>query len=114
MPPARPLAAAALLCALAACGATRAARTLVNDVREESLTGRCADVMQRAFPGGEIEVTRQETVPEQTQSIATSVIAVEGTRKLARDSTLLREVAVECRFNDGILTGFRWTKGPLR
>jgi hypothetical protein len=25
-----------------------------------------------------------------------------------------RDVAVECRFEDNILTGFRWTAGPLQ
>jgi hypothetical protein len=71
--------------------------------------------MQQAFPGGGIEVTKTALVPEATRSIATSVVAAQGSRKeVAPGSMPLRDVAVECRFDDGILTGFRWTKGPLR
>jgi hypothetical protein len=99
-------AAALLLFTLAACGVR---------VREEAETARCGDLMRQAFPGGEIEVTKTTVLPVETPSIATIVVAAEGTRKnVAPNGLPLREVAVECRFNDGILTGFRWTKGPLR
>ena len=102
------------LLALAACNPF-AAWDPLSKVREESLAERCGDVMQQAFPGGEITVTKTAVVPVETQSIATIVTAAEGVRKeLPATSPLLREVAVECRFNDGILTSFRWTKGPLR
>ncbi|MGO8915846.1 MAG: hypothetical protein ACLQJR_08060 [Stellaceae bacterium] len=103
-----PLAAALLPLALAAC-------SLIASVREETPTGRCGEFMQQAFPGGDITVTKTAVVPVETQSIATIVAAAEGTRKnVAPNGVPLREVAVECRFNEGILTGFRWTKGPLR
>ncbi len=101
-------AAALLLLALAACDT-------MKKVREQSLTDRCADLMEQAFPGGDIEVTKTAVVPVETQSIATVVVAAEGTRKkVAPSGVPLGEVAVECRFDEGILTGFRWTKGPLR
>ena len=104
----RPLAAAALLLALAACGSLR-------KVQEPSLAQRCGDAMQAAFPGGEIEVTGQHPVARAMPSLATAIVAVEGRRgKLPANSALPHDVAVECRFDDGILTSFRWTKGPLR
>lgn len=103
---AAPLAVLPLALALAGCGV---------DLRQESLLVRCGQLMQQAFPGGEIEVTKTALVPEETRSIATSVVAAQGSRKdVAPGSMPLRDVAVECRFDDGILTGFRWTKGPLR
>ena len=87
----------------------------IKNVREQSLLDRCADLMQEAFPGGDIQITKKEqNTGAPTQSIATVVVDVEGERrKLPEGSPLLREIAVECRFNDEILTGFRWTQGPL-
>jgi hypothetical protein len=31
---------------------------------------------------------------------------------LASDQPLAQNLAVECRFDENILTGFRWTAGP--
>ena len=43
------------------------------------------------------------------------VARVEGVRKdVPAGGFVLRDVAVECRFDNGVLTGFRWTQGPLR
>lgn len=93
------------LAALAGCGLR---------IREESLTDRCADVMRQAFRGGGIKVTKEEALAPPTASVASFATAVEGVReKLPEGSPLRRDVAVECEFNDGILTSFRWTKGPL-
>ena len=94
------------LAALAGCGVR---------IREESLTDRCADVMRQAFPGGGVKITKEEALPAApTASIARFTAAVEGVReRLPEGSPLRRDVAVECNFDDSILTGFRWTKGPL-
>jgi len=100
---------ACLLCSalgLAGCG-TR--------LRDESLLDRCGDAMQQAFPQTEINVTKKALVSQEQQSYATSIVTAEGERPdLPAGSPLLRDIAVECRFDNGILTGFRWTKGPLR
>ena len=82
---------------------------------DEPLLDRCADLMQLAFPGGGIKVTKQEALAPPTASVASFAAAVEGVReKLPEGSPLRRDVAVQCTFDDRILTGFRWTKGPLR
>jgi hypothetical protein len=109
---ARPLAALALLLVLAGCGTGERLKKL----QEASLSERCAQAMQDAFPGAEIEVKGQQTTTATAQqSLATVTITVEGRReKLPANSALRHDVAVECRFDDGILTGFRWTKGPLQ
>jgi len=84
-------------------------------LRDESLLDRCGDAMQQAFPQTEIKVTKKALVAQETQSYAASVVTAEGERNdLPADSPLPRDIAVECRFDNGILTGFRWTKGPLR
>jgi hypothetical protein len=110
MTAARLLAALALLPALAGCGGIG-----LKNIQEQSLSDRCSDTMLRAFPGGEIDVTGQHTLPtEAQQSYSTIRIVVDGRRrKLPATSNLTRDIAAECRFDDGILTGFRWTKGPL-
>ena len=106
----RTLSGAAALClaflALAGCGLR---------LREASPLDRCAELMQQAFPGGDIKPTKKEVAEETAPSIATVIARVEGERRnVSPDSVPLRDVAVECRFDNGILTGFRWTKGPLR
>lgn len=84
-------------------------------VREASPLDRCAELMQQAFPGGDIKPTKKEVAEEARPSIAAVVARVEGERQnVAAGTVPLREVAAECRFENGILTGFRWTKGPLR
>ena len=86
-----------------------------TDLAAGSPAERCGELMQQAFPGGRIEVTRTQLVPAPAESIATMVITAEGRRRgIAPGGPPLSDVAVECRYNDGILTGFRWTRGPLR
>jgi hypothetical protein len=101
----RPLLILLLALPLGACG-----------LREESLAGRCADTMQSAFPGADIKVTQSSVSPDPaSSSIAAAVASVEGVReKLPADSKLPREVAVECRFSNDVMTDFRWTRGPLQ
>jgi hypothetical protein len=101
---------AAALClaafALAGCGVR---------LREASPLDRCAELMQQAFPGGDIKPTKKEVAEETTASIAAVIARVEGERRnVAAGGVPLRDIAAECRFENGILTGFRWTKGPLR
>jgi uncharacterized protein (DUF58 family) len=106
----RPSSRAAALClallALAGCGLR---------LREATPLDRCAELMQQAFPGGDIKPTKKEMAEETAPSIATVIARIEGERRnVAVGGVPLRDVAAECRFENGILTGFRWTKGPLR
>jgi hypothetical protein len=84
-------------------------------LREESLLDRCAELMQAAFPGGDIKPTKKEMATEAAPSIAVVVAVVEGERKnVPPGGAPPRDVSAECRFENGVLTSFRWTKGPLR
>ena len=85
-------------------------------LQEASLSDRCGEMMQDAFPGGGIKVTKVEVTPDPAgASVGSMVAAVGGVRKnVAEGNVLARDVAVECRFEDNILTGFRWTAGPLQ
>jgi hypothetical protein len=76
-----------------------------------SLTDRCSDLMHRAYPESAIDVTDSHVATDAENATVT----VEGVRRdVATNSGYARDVAVECRFAGGILTGFRWTAGPLR
>jgi hypothetical protein len=79
---------------------------------DTGLAERCADVMRRAYPSATIEITKGEA----TATTLTTIIArVEGSRTdMPLDGPLPRDLAVECRFDENVLTGFRWTAGPTR
>lgn len=91
------------LCAVAAgCGIPRSV----------GLAERCADMMQRAYPSAAIEVRKSEA---SAVNLTTIVAKAEGVRTdLPADAPLPHELAVECRFDQSILTEFRWTAGPMR
>jgi len=76
-----------------------------------SLVDRCGDFLHRAFPDSPIKIgdSHVETAMDHT------TVNVEATRTgVPAGGAYARDVAVECRFENGVLTGFRWTKGPIR
>jgi hypothetical protein len=76
------------------------------------LAERCADFMRRAYPNAAIEITRSDA---SATSLTTIMARVDGVRTdMGEDALLPRDLAVECRFDQNVLTGFRWTAGPLR
>jgi hypothetical protein len=96
----RVLALALLCCIDAGCGT-------IPDV---GLAERCADIMRRAYPSATIDITRREA---SATAMTTIMATVEGVRTdLAPDQPPVQNLAVECRFDENILTGFRWTAGP--
>ena len=76
-----------------------------------SLADRCADFMHRAFPESKIEVTDSQV---SAQMDATTVDIAATRNSVPVGGLYARDVGVECRFQNGILTDFRWTKGPVR
>jgi hypothetical protein len=104
MPPYRQastVAVCAVLCfAGAACGVSR----------NIGLAERCADIMRSAYPNAAIDIAKTQA---SATSLTTIVAQAEGVRTdLPPDAPLGRDLAVECRFDNNILTGFRWTAGP--
>jgi hypothetical protein len=78
--------------------------------RNIGLAERCADIMRRAYPNAVIDITKSDA---SATSLTTIVANAEGVRTdLPADSPLRHDLAVECRFEENILTGFRWTAGP--
>jgi hypothetical protein len=91
------------------CSGAGGCSSIPHDV---GLADRCADIMQRAYPNATIDVTKSAA---SATSLTTIIAQVEGVRtNLPPDAPLPRELAVECRFDENILTGFRWTAGPTR
>jgi hypothetical protein len=79
-------------------------------VPQGGMAERCADFMTRAYPGAHIDITRSEAAAE---SLTTIVATVEGVRAdLPQKAPEPGHIAVECRFENGVLVSFRWTKGP--
>jgi hypothetical protein len=75
------------------------------------LAERCADVMQRAFPNATIEIAKSGA---SATGLTTIIAHVEGVRSdIPPEEPQTRDLAVECRFDNNILTDFRWTAGPL-
>jgi hypothetical protein len=67
--------------------------------------------MQRAFPSTTIEIGKSEA---SATGLTTIVARVEGVRSdMPAEGPLIRNLAVECQFENNILTAFRWTAGPL-
>ena len=76
-----------------------------------SFIDRCSDFMHRAYPDEGITIT----ATHMTTDAQSATVTVNGTRSgVPATSAYVRDVAVECRFQTGILIGFRWTAGPLR
>jgi hypothetical protein len=76
-----------------------------------STIDRCSDFMGRAFPNGDIDVTGSHI----DTSLETALVTVQGVRNgVPANSPYARSVAVECHFEGGVLTGFRWIAGPIR
>lgn len=74
------------------------------------MADRCAQIMISAYPGADIDITKREAA---ATSLTTIVAHVEGDRtNLPPEAAIARHLAVECKFDNNILTGFRWTAGP--
>ena len=66
--------------------------------------------MRRAYPSAAIDVTKTEAT---ATSLTTIVANAEGVRTdVPAGAPVPRDLAVECRFDENIMTGFRWTAGP--
>ena len=74
-----------------------------------SLADRCASIMQAAMRFATIDIGDRTS---EAKGVRTIVARVEGTRTdLPKDSPGDRDLAVECTFENNVLTAFRWTKG---
>ncbi len=62
------------------------------------MAGRCADLMQQAYPGADIDIAKREAA---ATGLTTIVAHVEGNRtNLPPNTTLARHLAVECKYDE--------------
>jgi hypothetical protein len=79
-------------------------------IPQGGMAERCAALMREAYPGAEIDITKREAA---AASLTKILAHVEGNRtNLPSPPPVARHLAVECTFDNDILTGFRWTAGP--
>ncbi len=87
-------------------------------IRNTGLGDSCADYMRLSYPGARIDVRVQHVEVANTPrgGLGLMIVDVQGVRPdiPASGGFLANEVAARCRFESGILTQFRWTKGPFR
>lgn len=76
-----------------------------------SLADRCVDVMRRAFPNAGFDITDRRV---KVDGNAATIGIAAARSAVPANGLYTREVGAECRFESGILTGFRWTAGPVR
>ena len=74
------------------------------------MADRCADFMIEAYPEVAIHVIKRGATAKSLTTIVAEAVGVRS--DLPPHPPLPRFLAVECRFENGVLTGFRWTKGP--
>lgn len=80
--------------------------------RDVGLGERCADFLRLAYPSAPIDITKTDA---SATSLTTIIAHAEGVRTdMSTDGPLARNLAVECRFDENILTGFHWMAGPTR
>jgi hypothetical protein len=105
-------AAAAALLALAGCnGMSEVGFDTKMTLGSVSTVDRCSDFMGRAFPHSFIDVVNSHVDTDSQNALVT----VQGVRGDVPETSAVatRNVAVECHFENGVLTSFRWIAGPF-
>jgi hypothetical protein len=83
-------------------------------IDQSDLSARCAEAMQQAFPGGKIKITSEDSHADTAQNYATIVSRVVGERQDVAADAPDHQIAAQCRYENGIMTGFAWTQAPER
>lgn len=87
-------------------------------VRNTGLGDSCADFMRASYPGAQfaMKVIHVDVAKTENGGLALMIVDVQATRTDLEQSGgfLAKDIAARCRFQNGILTQFRWTKGPFR
>jgi hypothetical protein len=96
----RAIAAGSLQLALAGC----------HLVPAGGMADRCAQLMRLAYPGADIDIKQRQAA---ATSLTRIVAHVAGERtNLPPGAAVAHHLALECTFDNNILTGLRWTAGP--
>jgi hypothetical protein len=114
---------AAALCSLwllTGCGLWNSTRNTAGDAvlntqlaaGSASYVDRCIDMMKRAYPDAHFEITGKRLGNGPSMAMATVEVQARRNDVPAGGKTP-REVAVQCRFDSGVIVDFHWTASPL-
>jgi hypothetical protein len=78
-------------------------------VGSPSYVSRCVDLMHRALPDTDFHVTDQHF----STTLTTSTVTVRAVRPSVPADSAMHDVGAECRFDNGVIVEFHWTKNPL-
>ena len=78
-------------------------------IGSSSYISRCVDLMHRALPDTDFNVTDQHF----STTMNTSVVTVQAIRPDVPANSGMRNVGAECHFDHGVIVDFHWTKNPL-
>jgi hypothetical protein len=93
---------------LAGCGLSHNIEKQVT-ADASSLADRCGEIMKKAMPFAEIDIGDRSSA---STGLRTIIAKVTGKRTdLPDNGQVERDLAVECTFDDNVLTAFRWTRG---
>ena len=111
----RSLAAISSLLLLVGCGMMGTVEEKTLDTKmavgTTSYVDRCVKLMRVAYPDVDFKVTDQHfTVGA---NIEKAVVDVEGAAHTGADMNPAQPVAAQCRFENGIIVDFHWTKSPV-
>jgi len=102
---------AAACLALTGCGVGEWAHNVGGRINPDSLglADRCANIMKAAMPSADMDIKSRAS---QNTGIDTMTAQVTATRTdHPDDKGIARDLAVECKFDDGVLIDFHWTSG---
>jgi len=76
-----------------------------------SYVDRCVKLMRAAYPDADFKITDQHFATG--ANIEKATVDVEGTEHVGADTNPMKPVAAQCRFENGIIVDFHWTKSPV-
>jgi hypothetical protein len=76
-----------------------------------SYIDRCTEFAQQAYPDANIKITDQHLAIGDSMNQA--IVDIAATATVGADAKTVREVAAQCRFDNGIIADFHWTKSPV-
>jgi len=105
-----------LIVPVLALGLLAGCSTIENKVEDTKLAvgspsyiSRCVDLMHRALPDTDFNVTDQHF----STTMTTSTVTVQAVRPDVAANSAMRDIGAECHFDHGVIVDFHWTKNPL-
>ena len=76
-----------------------------------SYIDRCTEFAQKAYPEAVIKIADKHFAIG--DSMDQAIVDIAATATVGADAKTVRQVAAQCRFDNGIIVDFHWTKSPV-